>query len=159
MTTPQHSDDDIREAFARYVPEVASGILTFRKIAREHGKMTYVAVAAPASIRDPIGLLVGRRGAHLKAVISVLGGESVNIVRWKDEPREFIRDVLGLSRAGLPFQPVFRFEDSERRVCVTVERHTEELFAAADGLRLRLASELSGWQIILLCQDEPSVGD
>lgn len=156
MTAPQHFNDDILQAFARHVPEAASGALEFRSIARERGTMAYVAVAAPAGFSDPIGLLVGRHGTRVKSVVADLGGESANLVRWESEPSEFIRHVLGLSRAGFSFDPLFRFEPSERRVYVTVDKRTERLFTAGEGLRLRLASELVGWQIILSGQDESS---
>jgi N utilization substance protein A len=155
MIAPQHSNDEIRQAFARRVPEVASGVLEFRKTARVPGRMTYVAVAAPASVQDPIGLLVGTRGVHIKAVVADLGGELVNLVRWAAEPTKFIGHALGLTRAGLPFQPSYRFETSQRHVYVTVDRNTEAYFVSGEGLRLRLVSELVGWSITLLSHDKP----
>jgi N utilization substance protein A len=149
MTAPQNSTDDIRQAFGRYLPEVASRLLEFRKVARKPGKMTYIAVASSAGVHDPGGLLVGKRGVHVKAVSADLGGEFVNVVRWDDDAMEFIRNALRLSHR-FRSELVCRFDPSSNQVWVTVDKKTNEFFS---GLRLRLVSMLVGWDITLV-QDE-----
>jgi N utilization substance protein A len=156
MIAPQHFEDEIRKAFGKYVPEVLSGVLEFKKIAREPGKRTYIAVSAAPIINDPIGLLVGKRGIHIKAVIADLGGEYFTVVRWQSEPREFIANNLNVGHPGLPFDSNFRFDASSRQVLVTVDKETQERFTSDDGLNLRLVSELVGWDITLVCQDKSS---
>jgi N utilization substance protein A len=157
-----HSEDEILQAFSRHVPEVANGVLVFKKVAREPGKMAYIAVEASAAIPDPIGLLCGRQGVHIKAVVSELGGEFVNLVRWDGEPEKFIQNAIGIGESRSvpgdkrPFESELHLNVSNRCARIVVDKKTYESFTANGGLRLRLVSELVEWNITLEFRDETS---
>lgn len=151
----QRSDRDLQRAFQRHIPEVAAGTIKLKKIVREPGWMAYVALAkAPrAKLVDPVGLCAGERGARLKAVCKDLEGEVVNLVAWHKEPKLYARNALGLARADLAFKPGFRVDKPDRQIFVIVNRKTRDHFCKRDPLRLRLISELIGWNITLLRGD------
>ena len=84
----------VSKLFELEVPEVASGQVEIKSIAREAGSRTKIAVFSEAEGVDPIGSMVGQRGTRVMAVINELGGEKIDIIEWSDKPEEFIANSL-----------------------------------------------------------------
>src|SRR6185369_9683204 len=80
----------IRRLFELEVPEIADGIVTIKSVAREPGARSKIAVASSETKVDPVGACVGHRGSRVQAVVTELYGEKIDIIRWGDNPSEFI---------------------------------------------------------------------
>ena len=75
-------------------PEVASGVVEIKAIAREAGSRSKIAVASRDEHIDPVGSMVGQRGVRVTTVMSELGGEKLDIIEWSADPKKFIEDAL-----------------------------------------------------------------
>ncbi|OGM29274.1 transcription termination factor NusA [Candidatus Woesebacteria bacterium RIFCSPHIGHO2_01_FULL_41_10] len=136
------SDEFVRKVFAREVPEISSGSVEIRQIAREPGGRTKIAVFSSQSGVDPVGSCVGQKGVRVQAVTNELGGERVDIIPWTENEEEFIKaaiapvEVLGI---------VLNKEKHE--ATITVPEDQLSLAIGKDGQNVRLASKLTGWRI------------
>lgn len=130
--------------FATEVPEIASGAVVIKGIAREPGSRTKIAVAAVDPNIDPIGSCVGQRGTRVQTVINELGGEKIDIIHYDEDPIKFI--VHALSPAKIA--NVTLKEDADRKVAVAeVPEDQFSLAIGKSGQNVRLASRLTGWSI------------
>ncbi len=128
--------------FGLEVPEVASGVVVIKAVAREPGSRSKVAVASLDPAVDPVGSLVGQKGVRVSTVIQELGGEKIDIIEWSDNPREFIAHALSPAK-------VIRVDTNEERRDAKVEVPEEQLSLAIGkrGQNVRLAAKLTGWRI------------
>ena len=131
------------------VPEIEEGLLEIKAAARDPGARAKIAVKSNDPRIDPIGTCVGMRGSRVQAVTSELAGERVDIILWSDEPAQFVISALA------PAEVI--------RITVDEEKHTmdivvdEENLAQAigrGGQNVRLASELSGWDLNIVTEEE-----
>ncbi len=126
----------------REVPEIATGIIEIRAIARKPGYRSKLALQSRDPRVDCIGACVGVRGCHIKNVVDALGGERIDLVRWHDSPEQRIANSL---------QPAvverIILHPAEHRAVVVVRPDQLSLVLGRQGENRRLASELSGWQI------------
>lgn len=132
----------VRELFAREVPEVASGAVSIRAIAREAGKRTKIAVESTEEGIDPVGSCVGQKGVRVQAVISQLGGEKIDIIEYNSNPVEFIRSALAPSE-GL----VITLDEKKKRARVVCPPDQQAIAIGRGGQNVRLASQLTGWEL------------
>ncbi len=133
------------------VPEVASGAVELRSIAREAGSRSKVAVVSHEEGVDPVGSLVGQKGVRVMAVINELGGEKVDIIEWSDDPATFIGNALS------PAKVVSVELDAVRKEArVLVPNDELSLAIGKRGQNVRLAAKLSGWKIDLRSDAKPS---
>lgn len=132
----------VKKLFALEVPEIYEGIVEIKSVSREAGERTKIAVYSKDDKVDCVGACVGIRGARVKNIIDELRGEKIDIIRWNDDIREFIKAALS------PAQ-VWKIEiDREaKRARVLVAQEQLSLAIGKRGQNVRLASKLVGWEI------------
>ena len=141
--------DFIRELFENEVPEIEQGLLEIKAAARDPGIRAKIAVVAYDKRIDPIGTCVGMRGSRVTAVRNELGGEQVDIVLWADDPAEFVIGAL----APAHVESILVDED-KHAMDVVVDAENLPKAIGARGQNVRLASELTGWQINIMSPEE-----
>lgn len=132
----------VRQLFAQEVPEIASGAVVIKSIAREAGSRTKLAVAATEANIDPIGSCVGQRGMRVQTVITQLGGEKIDIIEYSDEPRKFIAAALSPAKVMS-----VELDEATRSAKVEVAEDQLSLAIGRGGQNVRLAVKLAGWSI------------
>ena len=137
--------------FAQEVPEIYDGIIEIRAVARDPGSRAKIAVISKDSSIDPVGACVGMRGVRVQAVVQELQGERIDIIPWNGDPATFIVNAL----APAEVSKVVLDEDT-RRVEVVVPDDQLSLAIGRRGQNVRLASQLTGWQIDILTEQEES---
>lgn len=140
----------ISKLFELEVPEIPSGAVAIKSVAREAGSRSKIAVAALQEGVDPVGSCVGQRGTRVSAVISELGGEKIDIIEWNDDPAKFLANAIS------PAKTV--------NVEINVERRDAKLLVPEDQLSLaigkggqnvRLAAKLTGWKLDIRSAGKP----
>jgi transcription termination factor NusA/transcription termination factor NusA, C-terminal duplication len=139
----------IRELFENEVPEIEQGLLEIKAAARDPGVRAKIAVVAYDKRIDPIGTCVGMRGSRVTAVRNELGGEQVDIVLWAEDPAEFVIGAL----APAHIESIVVDED-KHAMDVVVDAENLPKAIGARGQNVRLASELTGWQINIMTPEE-----
>lgn len=137
--------------FAQEVPEIYDGIIEIRAVARDPGSRAKIAVISKDSSIDPVGACVGMRGVRVQAVVQELQGERIDIIPWSADPATFIVNAL----APAEVTKVVLDEDT-RRVEVVVPDEQLSLAIGRRGQNVRLASQLTSWQIDILTEAEES---
>jgi transcription termination/antitermination protein NusA len=137
--------------FAQEVPEIYDGVIEIRAVARDPGSRAKIAVISKDSSIDPVGACVGMRGVRVQAVVQELQGERIDIIPWSPEPATFIVNAL----APAEVTKVVLDEDTHR-VEVVVPDEQLSLAIGRRGQNVRLASQLTGWQIDILTEAEES---
>jgi len=130
----------ISRLFELEVPEVASGAVVIKSIAREPGFRSKVAVEATQQGIDPIGSMVGQRGTRVTAVINELAGEKIDIIEWDEDPEQFVANALSPAK-------VLTVDHEKNRMLVTVPEDQLSLSIGKEGQNVRLAAKLTGWKI------------
>lgn len=143
----------ISKLFELEVPEIASGTVEIKSIAREAGSRSKIAVASTEEGVDPIGSAVGQRGTRVQAVINELGGEKIDIIEWSENPAKFIANSLAPAK-------VLNVEiiDGQKIARVKVPEDQLSLAIGKKGQNVRLAARLTGWKIDVLA-GETKVAD
>ncbi len=136
--------DLVKRLFELEVPEIHDGVVEIVGIAREAGARTKIAVRSRDPNVDPVGACVGQRGMRVQAVVNELHGEKIDIIRWSEEPAEFIANALSPARVT----QVELEESGEERVArVVVPDHQLSLAIGRAGQNARLAARLTGWKV------------
>ncbi len=143
------SPDFIKHLFAIEVPEIEQGLLEIKAAARDPGVRAKIAVFTSDRRIDPIGTCVGVRGSRVQAVTGELAGERVDIVLWSEDPAQFVIGAL----APANVTSIVVDEDS-RSMDVVVDEDNLALAIGAGGRNVRLASDLTGWQINIMTAEE-----
>jgi N utilization substance protein A len=143
--------DFMSKLFAMEVPEIYEGSVLIKSVARDPGSRAKIAVESKDKAIDPVGACVGMRGARVQAVVNELQGEKVDIIQWKEEPAEFIVNAL----APAEVSKVVLDEDSNR-IEVVVPESQLSLAIGRRGQNVRLASQLTGWEIDIVTEQEES---
>jgi len=142
----------IRQLFENEVPEIEQGLLELKGAARDPGVRAKIAVVAHDRRIDPIGTCVGMRGSRVQAVRNELGGEQVDIVLWSEDPAQFVIGAL----APANVQSIVVDED-RHAMDVVVDEDNLAIAIGRSGQNVRLASELTGWQINIMTPQENQV--
>ncbi|MGE8941724.1 transcription termination factor NusA [Leptospira interrogans] len=137
--------------FAMEVPEIYDGVVEIKSVARDPGSRAKIAVISKDSSIDPVGACVGMRGQRVQAVVNELQGEKVDIIQWRPDAAEFIVNAL----APAEVTKVVLDEDSNR-IEVVVPESQLSLAIGRRGQNVRLASQLTGWDIDILTEQEES---
>ena len=137
--------------FTMEVPEIYDGIITIKSVARDPGSRAKIAVVSRDSSIDPVGACVGMRGSRVQAVVGELAGERIDIIPWNPDAATFI--VNSLQPAEVT--KVVLDEEAER-IEVVVPDDQLSLAIGRRGQNVRLASQLTGWDIDILTEDEES---
>ena len=132
----------LRRLFELEVPEIHSGTVEIKAIAREAGSRSKVAVSSRQDGLDPVGATVGQRGARVQAVVAELAGEKIDVIPWSDDAGVFVANALS------PAQVLSVDIDEEHRIAsVTVPERMLSLAIGREGQNARLAARLTGWRI------------
>ena len=137
--------------FAQEVPEIYDGIIEIKSVARDPGSRAKIAVISNDSSIDPVGACVGMRGSRVQAVVGELQGEKIDIIQWSPDPATFIVNALAPAEVA----KVVLDEDSHR-IEVVVPDDQLSLAIGRRGQNVRLASQLTSWDIDILTEDEES---
>lgn len=137
--------------FTMEVPEIYDGIIEIKSVARDPGSRAKIAVVSRDASIDPVGACVGMRGSRVQAVVTELQGEKVDIIPWSPEPASFIVNALQPAEVA----KVVLDEESER-IEVVVPSDQLSLAIGRRGQNVRLASQLTGWDIDILTEKEES---
>ena len=137
--------------FMQEVPEIYDGIITIRSIARDPGSRAKIAVTSSDSSIDPVGACVGMRGSRVQAVVAELQGEKIDIIPWTEN----IADLVVSALQPADVAKVVLDEQAER-IEVVVPDEQLSLAIGRRGQNVRLASQLIGWDIDILTEQEES---
>src|SRR5437764_1410373 len=137
--------------FAQEVPEIYDGIVEVKAVARDPGSRAKIAVISRDSSVDPVGACVGMRGSRVQAVVNELQGEKIDIIPWSHDIATFVVNALAPAEVA----KVVLDEDRER-IEVVVPDQQLSLAIGRRGQNVRLASQLTGWDIDILTEQEES---
>ncbi|MGN6466614.1 MAG: transcription termination factor NusA [Rhizobiaceae bacterium] len=137
--------------FTMEVPEIYDGIIEIKSVARDPGSRAKIAVISRDSSIDPVGACVGMRGSRVQAVVGELQGEKIDIIPWSQDAASFIVNALQPAEVA----KVVLDEDAER-IEVVVPDDQLSLAIGRRGQNVRLASQLTGWDIDILTEEEES---
>jgi N utilization substance protein A len=137
--------------FQMEVPEIYDGIIEIKSVARDPGSRAKIAVVSRDSAIDPVGACVGMRGSRVQAVVAELQGEKIDIIPWQPDAASFIVNALQPAEVT----KVVLDEDAER-IEVVVPDEQLSLAIGRRGQNVRLASQLTGWDIDILTEEEES---
>ncbi len=140
--------------FAIEAPELQTGAVEVKAIAREAGSRSKIAVRSRDPHLDPVGSLVGQRGVRVSTVMSELGGEKIDIIEWSENPAEFIEDALSPARAlSVKIESEPDAETGEHgHATVEVAGDQQSLAIGRGGQNVRLAAKLTGWKIDIVSE-------
>ena len=139
------SGEILKKVFYLEIPEISNGLLELKKVAREAGSRSKVAVWAESEHVDPIGSCVGQRGARIQTIISELGGEKVDIIQYDEDPVKFITNSLSPAKIIS-----IKIDDKNKKAIVKVSSDQLSLAIGKGGQNVRLAAKLTGWKIDIL---------
>ncbi len=137
--------------FAQEVPEIYDGIVEIKAVARDPGSRAKIGVISRDSSVDPVGACVGMRGSRVQAVVNELQGEKIDIIPWSQDIATFVVNALAPAEVA----KVVLDEDRER-IEVVVPDSQLSLAIGRRGQNVRLASQLTGWDIDILTEQEES---
>ncbi|MDO8183576.1 MAG: transcription termination factor NusA [bacterium] len=132
----------VEKLFAMEAPELATGTVQIKAIAREAGSRTKIAVDSTDRNIDPVGSMVGQRGSRVNTVISELGGEKIDIIEWSEKPETFIEQALSPAKVNK-----VTLNEGEVKATVEVLADQFSLAVGKGGQNVRLAAKLTGWKI------------
>ena len=137
--------------FAQEVPEVYDGVIEIRAVARDPGSRAKMAVVSNESSIDPVGACVGMRGSRVQAVVAELQGEKIDIIQWSPDDPTFIVNALAPAEVSKVV-----IDEEDNRVEVVVPDEQLSLAIGRRGQNVRLASQLTGWQIDIITESQES---
>ena len=137
--------------FTQEVPEIYDGIISIKSVARDPGSRAKIAVSTDDSSIDPVGACVGMRGSRVQAVVNELQGEKIDIINWSE-------NVANLAIASLSPAEVLKvvLDEEQNKIEVVVSEEHLSLAIGRRGQNVKLATELTGWEIDILTEDEES---
>ena len=137
--------------FTQEVPEIYDGIIFIKSVARDPGSRAKIAVFTDDSSIDPVGACVGMRGSRVQAVVNELQGEKIDIINWSD-------NVANLAIASLSPAEVLKvvLDEDQNKIEVVVSEEHLSLAIGRRGQNVKLATELTGWEIDILTENEES---
>lgn len=142
----------VRRLFELEVPEIESGIVEIKTIAREAGHRTKIAVSSNEENVDPVGSCVGQRGIRVQAVIAELGEEKIDVILWDEDPEVFITNALSPAKVIN-----INTEEKEKKATVKVQEDQLSLAIGKQGQNVRLAAKLTGWNVDIKGSDESGI--
>jgi N utilization substance protein A len=132
----------LEELFKTEAPEIASGAVKIKSIAREAGSRSKIAVSSDDPHIDPVGSMVGGRGVRVSTVMSELGGEKIDIIEWSADPKKFIEDALSPAKVLS-----ITLDEANNQATAVVSEDQQSLAIGKGGQNVRLAAKLTGWKI------------
>lgn len=139
----------IKKLFELEVPEIEEGVVEIMSAARDPGSRAKIAVLSRDKRVEPVGTCIGIRGSRVTAVTNELAGERIDVVRWDEHPAQYIVEALKPAKVS----KVVADEESHS-MDVTVDEENLAIAIGRAGQNVRLASELTGWQINIMTAEE-----
>ena len=139
----------VKRLFELEVPEIVTGVVQIKSIAREAGFRTKMAVVSTDPLIDAVGSCVGPRGMRVENVVNELKTEKIDIVRWSQDPAEYIANALNPARVLSVF-----VSETEKAAAVVVPDNQLSLAIGKEGQNARLAAKLTGWKIDIKSQSQ-----
>ncbi len=139
------------ELFKMEVPEIYDGVIEIKAVARDPGSRAKIGVISYDNSIDPVGACVGMRGSRVQAVVGELQGEKIDIIPWSEDTATFLVNALQPAEVS----KVVMDEDAEK-IEVVVPEEQLSLAIGRRGQNVRLASQLTGWDIDILTEEEES---
>jgi N utilization substance protein A len=133
------------------VPEIYDGIIEIKSVARDPGSRAKIAVLSHDSSIDPVGACVGMRGSRVQAVVGELQGEKIDIIPWSQDPATFVVNALAPAEVAKVVM-----DEESKRIEVVVPDDQLSLAIGRRGQNVRLASQLTGWDIDIMTENEES---
>src|SRR5207248_1658546 len=137
--------------FAQEVPEIYDSIVEVKAVARDPGSRAKIAVISRDSSVDPVGACVGMRGSRVQAVVNELQGEKIDIIPWTADPANFVVNALAPAEVAKVV-----LDEDRHRMEVVVPDQQLSLAIGRRGQNVRLASQLTGWDIDIVTEQEES---
>jgi N utilization substance protein A len=137
--------------FAQEVPEIYDGIIEIKSVARDPGSRAKIAVISNDSSIDPVGACVGMRGSRVQAVVAELQGEKIDIIQWSLDPATFVVNALAPAEVAKVV-----IDEDQNKIEVVVPDDQLSLAIGRRGQNVRLASQLSGWDIRIMTEAQES---
>ena len=137
--------------FAQEVPEIYDGVIEIKSVARDPGSRAKMAVLSNDNSIDPVGACVGMRGSRVQAVVAELQGEKIDIIQWSPDEATFIVNALAPAEVTKVV-----LDEEEDRVEVVVPDEQLSLAIGRRGQNVRLASQLTGWQVDIITEAQDS---
>jgi N utilization substance protein A len=144
----------VRKLLELEIPEIKSGVVQIKAIAREAGIRSKVAVASTDDKIDPIGSCVGQKGVRVINIMDELNGERIDVIQWSENMEQFIKAALAPAKTT-----VIKLFETEKRAKVYVQPDQRPLAIGKQGQNVRLASILTGWEIDVLDISELEGGE
>ncbi len=139
----------LAKLFELEVPEIEEGLLEIKAAARDPGSRAKIAVQSNDQRIDPIGTCVGMRGSRVQAVTSELAGERVDIILWSPESAQFVINALAPAEVSR-----ITVDEEKHSMDIVVDEENLAQTIGRDGQNVRLASELTGWELNIMTEDE-----
>jgi len=139
----------VRKLFEIEVPEIQEGLVEIVAIAREAGERTKIAVHSRQENVDPVGSCVGMKGTRVKNIVEELGGEKIDIIRYSEDPKEFIKSALNPAQIS-----EIKLFPEEKKALVIVSKDQLSIAIGRHGQNVRLASHLTEWEIDVRSPEE-----
>ena len=147
----RNAPEFMAKLFAQEVPEIYDNIIEIRNVARDPGSRAKIAVISNDSSIDPVGACVGMRGSRVQAVVNELQGEKIDIIPWNDDQATFIVNALQPAQVAKVV-----IDEDQNRIEVVVPDEQLSLAIGRRGQNVRLASQLTGWDIDILTEEDES---
>ncbi|MBF0158378.1 MAG: transcription termination/antitermination protein NusA [Magnetococcales bacterium] len=139
----------VAELFKMEVPEIYDNIIEIKAVARDPGLRSKMAVRSNDSHIDPVGACVGIRGGRVQAVVNELQGERIDIIEWSPDPAVFVCNALAPAEVSKVV-----VDEEDRNIKVVVNEDQLSLAIGRKGQNVKLASELTGWKIDIITEQE-----
>ena len=151
ITVSRTAPDMVKRLFEQEVPEIYDGTVEIVSIAREAGDRTKMAVKSNDPNIDPVGTCVGQKGARVQNVVNELGGENIDIVKYEEDPSDFIANALNPAEV---IAVQFGDDEDEKSALVIVPDYQLSLAIGKKGQNVRLAARLTGYKIDIRPESE-----
>jgi len=142
----------VRRLFELEVPEIETGAVEIKNVAREAGTRSKVAVQSNSDSVDPVGTFVGGRGSRVQTVMGELGDEKIDIILYSEDPETYIINALSPTKVIS-----VDLDESDHKATVRVPEDQLSLAIGKQGQNVRLAAKLTGWNIDIVSADESKV--
>lgn len=140
----------LRRLFEIEIPEIYDGIIEIKSIAREPGERAKIAVESQDSRIDAVGACVGMKGVRIHAIVRELNNENIDVVSYSDDPIIFIQKSLAPAKLKK-----IEFDEDEKKAIVTADSDQVSLIVGRNGVNIRLAMRLTGYEIEILREAKP----
>jgi N utilization substance protein A len=140
----------LRRLFEIEIPEIYDGIIEIKSIAREPGERAKVAVESQDTRIDAVGACVGMKGVRIHAIVRELNNENIDVISYSDDPIVFIQKALAPAKLKK-----IELDEEEKKAIVTADSDQVSLIVGRNGVNIRLAMKLTGYDIEILREEKP----